>query len=78
VFSRVRSLLLYKGPNVIAQNTGWTTSAYASAITAAAFQAGAFAFAAGSLDFGHDSQPPIGNYTAQVVGVGDTSGYRAR
>ena len=67
-------LLLYKGANVIAQNTGWTTSSDATAIAAAAVQTGAFALAAGSLDSALLISLEPGNYTAQVVGVGNTTG----
>ena len=65
-------LLLLSGSTTIAQNTNWNTSADAAAITAASAQVGAFGLA------NNDSALIItlapGNYTAQVLGVGGTSG----
>lgn len=60
--------------NQIATNTGWTTAANAVQIPAAAGTAGAFAFPAGSADSALLLNLSPGNYTAQVNGVGETSG----
>jgi hypothetical protein len=58
----------------VATNAGWSTTADAGAIVEAAARAGAFAFAAGSLDAALLVNLAPGNYTAQVTGVGGTSG----
>ena len=67
-------LELFSGSTVIAQNTGWSTSADAAGIAQAATQAGAFAFPAGSADSALLINLAPGAYTAQVSGVGGTTG----
>ena len=67
-------LELYSGSTVIAQNTGWSTSTDAAGIALAATQAGAFAFPSGSADSAILIYLPPGGYTAQVSGVGGTTG----
>ena len=59
--------------SVLAQNTGWGSSANASAIQAAAARVGAFGWTSGSADSAILVTLPPGAYTAQVSGVsGDT------
>jgi sugar lactone lactonase YvrE len=64
--------------NQIATNTGWSASSNASQIAAAAASVGAFALLADDPPFGSDSALLLnlapGAYTAQVSGVGATSG----
>ena len=67
-------LTVFSGATPIAQNTGWSGSADAAAIANAAGRAGAFAFATGSADAALLVDLAPGNYTAQVSGVGGTSG----
>ncbi len=67
-------LELFSGANVIAQNTGWSTSADAAGIAQAAGQVGAFAFAPGSEDSALLVNLAPGAYTAQVSGVAGTTG----
>ena len=68
------SLAVFSGNTVLAQNAGWTTTADTSAITAAAQQAGAFAFAATSQDAALILNLAPGSYTAQISGVAGTTG----
>jgi hypothetical protein len=59
--------------SILVQNTGWGSSANASAIQAAASRAGAFAWKSGSADSAILVTLPPGAYTAQVSGAsGDT------
>jgi DNA/RNA endonuclease G (NUC1) len=67
-------LTLFSGSTVVAQNTGWSTSAEAATIVEAAAQAGAFAFATTSADCAIVINLAPGNYTAQVTGVANTTG----
>jgi hypothetical protein len=67
-------LTLFSGSTVIAQNSGWSTSADSSAIAQAAADAGAFAYAPGSADSAIIIELPPGAYTAQVSGLGGASG----
>jgi len=67
-------LAVNSGATVLAQNTGWSTSADASSLAASAAQVGAFAFAAGSADAALIVHLAPGAYTAQVSGVGNTTG----
>lgn len=67
-------LVLIKDTVTVAQNTGWGTSADASAIAVAATQVGAFPLVAGSGDSALLVSLAPGNYSAQVLGVGGTSG----
>lgn len=68
------SLAVFSGSTVLAQNAGWTTTADTSAITAAAQQAGAFAFAATSQDAALILNLAPGAYTAHISGVAGTTG----
>jgi DNA/RNA endonuclease G (NUC1) len=67
-------LTLFSGATPVLQNTGWSTSPDAAAFAAAAAQAGAFAFAPGSADTAMIVTLAPGAYTAQVSGIGDTTG----
>lgn len=67
-------LVLIKDGVTVAQNTGWGTSPDASAIAIAATQVGAFPLIAGSGDSALIVSLAPGNYSAQVLGVGGTSG----
>jgi hypothetical protein len=60
--------------NTIATNTGWSTNANAATIATEAAAVGAFALPAGSADSALLLTLPPGAYTAQVSGVGGTSG----
>ena len=59
---------------VVAQNTGWGTSADASAIATSAAQVGAFPLVAGSGDSALIVSLAPGNYTAQLNPVGSAGG----
>ena len=59
---------------VIATNTGWTTGADPSQITSVSAQVGAFAFDAGSADSALYLSLTPGNYTAELSGLGGTTG----
>ena len=67
-------LTLFSGNTPVFVNAGWSTSLDAAAITAASAQVGAFAFAAGSADAAMIVTLAPGAYTAQVAGVGGTTG----
>ena len=67
-------LTLYRGSTLVAQNTGWTTSADAPAITTGAIEAGDFAFAAGSADSALLINLPPGLYTVQVTSADGSTG----
>ena len=67
-------LTLFSGLTPVLQNTGWSTSPDAAAFASAAAQAGAFAFAPGSADTAMIVTLAPGAYTAQVSGIGDTTG----
>ena len=67
-------LALFSGEREIAANTGWAAGPDAAAIAAAAATAGAFALPAGSADAALVINLAPGAYTAQVGGVGGTSG----
>jgi hypothetical protein len=60
--------------NVLAQNTGLATSSDAAAIAAASVQVGAFALPANALDSAILINLAPGAYTAQVSGVGASTG----
>jgi hypothetical protein len=65
--------LLDSSASLLAQNTGWGTSANASAIQTAATRVGAFTWTSGSADSAILVTLPPGAYTAQVSGAsGDT------
>ena len=69
------SLAVFNGSQVqISQNTGWTTSASAAQIAAVSSQVGAFALPSGSADSAVIVTLNPGPYTAQVSGVGGTTG----
>lgn len=68
------SLTVNSGNTVLATNAGWSTSPDAAAITTGSAQAGAFALAAGSQDAALIINLAPGAYTAQVLGVGNTTG----
>jgi DNA/RNA endonuclease G (NUC1) len=74
VLARPQLVLRAANGDVVAQNTGWSTSADAAAIATAAAQAGAFAFATGSADSALLVTLPAGNYTAQVIGADGGTG----
>jgi hypothetical protein len=59
---------------VLAQNTGLATSSDAAAIAAASVQVGAFALPANALDSAILINLAPGAYTAQVSGVGASTG----
>lgn len=67
-------LSLYRGATLIAQNAGWTTSADAANIAAAAVDAGAFAFGATSTDSALLINLTPGLYSAQVSSVDAATG----
>ena len=67
-------LTLFSRLTPVLQNTGWSSSPDAAALAAAAAQAGAFAFAPGSADTAMIVTLAPGAYTAQVSGIGDTTG----
>ncbi len=67
-------LTLFSGTTTVATNTGWSTSADASAIAEAALRTGAFAFGASSADAALILNLAPGAYTAQVTGVNNTTG----
>ena len=60
--------------NLVATNTGWTTSVDAAAMTADALQVGAFALASGSADSEVLVSLNPGSYTATVTGVAGATG----
>ncbi len=68
-------LQIYSGTNLIASNTGWSsTPSNASAVESADAASGAFAFASGSNDSALVATLPPGAYTAEVSGVGTDTG----
>ena len=70
----VRYLTGFSGSNAVFQNSGWSASPDAAAIATAAVRVGAFAFAVGSQDAALLVTLAPGAYTAQVTGVGGTTG----
>lgn len=68
------TLTVSSGTNVLASNSGWSGSPDAAAITSGSAQAGAFALTAGSQDAALIINLAPGAYTAQVSGVGNTTG----
>jgi alpha-tubulin suppressor-like RCC1 family protein/sugar lactone lactonase YvrE len=67
-------LTLYSGSTQIGQNLGWSNGSNAANLEQTMTQAGAFSFALGSGDSAMVVNLAPGAYTAQVTGVGDTSG----
>lgn len=65
---------LYSGQTVIAQNAGWSTSADATAIAAAAAQSNAFPLTTGSKDSALLLYLSPGAYTAQVSSTDGSTG----
>ena len=59
---------------VVATNTGWGTNADPAQITSVSAQVGAFAFAPGSADSALFLSLTPGNYTAELSGLGGTTG----
>jgi hypothetical protein len=68
------SLQVLSGQTVIASNVGWTTSSDIALIANAGALSGAFALGTESADSAAVVQLPPGAYTAQVVGVNNTTG----
>jgi hypothetical protein len=64
--------VLDSNQNILATNTGWGGNA--AQVTAAAAQSGAFPLTAGSADCALVITLPAGAYTAEVSGVGGTTG----
>ena len=67
-------LQLYRGNQLLGENTGWSAGTDAALIGAAAVQVGAFALADGSKDCALLVYLPSGSYTAQISGVANTTG----
>lgn len=67
-------LTLFSGSTAVFQNSSWSASPDAAAIAAAAVRVGAFAFPAGSQDAALIITLAPGAYTAQVAGLGETTG----
>lgn len=67
-------LALYAGSTVAAANDDWSTAGNAAQVAATAAQLGAFAFPNGSFDAALLTTLNGGAYTAQTLGVGDTTG----
>jgi hypothetical protein len=68
------SLFSAGNSTALATNDNWSSAANAAAITAAAANAGAFAFTVGSRDAAVLVDLSAGNYTATVSGVGGITG----
>ena len=68
------TLTVSSGTTVLASNAGWSGSPDAAAITSGSAQVGAFALTAGSQDAALIINLAPGAYTAQVLGVGNTTG----
>jgi len=66
-------LALYRGTTLAAQNAGWSVSPDASAISAASAQVAGLALATGDAAMIVSLDPGVA-YTAQVTGVGASSG----
>ena len=67
-------LQLYRGNQLLRENTGWSAGTDAALLAAAAVQVGAFALADGSKDCAFLLYLPSGSYTAQISGVANTTG----
>ena len=68
------SLSVLSGTTVLSSNTAWGTYSTPAEIASVAAQVGAFALASGSADSAVIVSLPAGAYTAQVSGVGNTTG----
>jgi hypothetical protein len=67
-------LNIVKDGATVATNSNWTTSPDAAAIATASAQVGAFALGSASADAAMIVSLPPGNYSAQVVGLNNTTG----
>ncbi len=67
-------LRIFRGSTVLAENNDWSKASNASQIASVAAQVGAFALQAGSRDPALVVTLPPGAYTAQISGVGATTG----
>jgi len=67
-------LQLYRGSQLLRENTSWSAGTDAALIGAAAVQVGAFALADGSKDCALLLYLASGSYTAQISGVANTTG----
>jgi hypothetical protein len=67
-------LALFAGTAELARNVGWSSAGNAATVAQVATQVGAFPLTAGSADSALLIELTPGNYTAQVSGVGATSG----
>jgi hypothetical protein len=67
-------LSLYRGTTLVASNTGWSTSPDVAAITAAATDVRAFAFATGSADSAMVINLPPGLYSVQINSTDNSTG----
>ncbi len=67
-------LALFRGATLVAENDDWSRGRHAAAVAATGLGAGAFVFAADSLDAALLVTLAPGAYTAVVTGVGEGSG----
>lgn len=67
-------LSIYRGATLVAQNTSWSTSADAPAITSAALEAGTFALGAANADSAVVVNLTPGLYTAQLTSLDAAGG----
>ena len=67
-------LQLYRGNQLLRENTGWSAGPDAALLAAAAAQVGAFALPAGTNDAALLQYLAPGNYTVQIAGVANTTG----
>jgi hypothetical protein len=67
-------LRIFRAATVVAENDDWSKASNASQIAAVAAQVGAFALQAGGRDPAMVVTLPPGAYTAQISGVGATTG----
>jgi hypothetical protein len=67
-------IAVFSGDALLAENTGWATSADSALLQQSATQVGAFSFEAGSGDSALVLNLSPGSYTAQISGAAETSG----
>lgn len=67
-------LALFSGTNRLQENNDWGTAANVAEVTAATTQLGTFQLAAGGRDSAILTTLQPGSYTAQISGVGNTTG----
>ena len=67
-------LRIFRGSTVVAENDDWSKASNAAQIASVAAQVGAFALQAGGRDPAMVVTLPPGAYTAQISGVGATTG----